>query len=81
MSSKSRLTWCTLLCLLPLGPVIARLGYLQIIEHHKMSTLANGEIKRESLEILPRGRILDREGRVLAQSLPSWSSYLDPSVL
>lgn len=77
MQTRSRLQACTFLCLLPLGPLGARLGYLQVLSHDRLSSRAEDTTSRNSLEIVPRGRILDREGRVLAESLPAWSSYLD----
>src|SRR5688500_12487552 len=77
MQTRARLQTCTLLCLLPLGPLGARLGYLQVLSHDRLSSRAEDTTVRSSLEIVPRGRILDREGRVLAESLPAWSSYLD----
>src|SRR5688572_9614523 len=77
MQTRSRLQACTFLCLLPLGPLGARLSYLQVLRHERLSSRAEDTTSRSSLEIVPRGRILDREGRVLAESLPAWSSYLD----
>ncbi|MBI4385902.1 MAG: penicillin-binding protein 2 [Elusimicrobia bacterium] len=81
MTSKSRLTCCTLLCLVPLLPITARLGELQILQHRELSSRAVGQMNLESIQIASRGRILDRSGKVLAESLPSWSSFLDPSLV
>lgn len=81
MALRARLSGCTLFCLAPLLPVGARLARLQILEHRSLAAKANGELSREAVEIVPRGRILDREGRVLAESLPSWSAYIDPGAV
>lgn len=77
--AQSRLILCGLGCLLPFAAVLARLTRLQVVEHERLRSLARVEFDRESIEISPRGRILDRSGRVLAQSLPSGSCFLDPS--
>ncbi|MBI5243830.1 MAG: penicillin-binding protein 2 [Elusimicrobia bacterium] len=77
MDTRFRLGVSTLLCLLPVLPLASRLAWLQVIRHEQLDTKARGETVGQDLVIVPRGRILDREGRVLAQSLPAASSYLD----
>src|SRR5208282_2586343 len=81
MSATSRLAWCTLSCLAPIVPITARLSRLQILDRHVLASKASQETQRVALEIAPRGRILDRSGKVLAESLPSWSSFLDPQTV
>ncbi len=77
MNTRQRLLICVSLGLTPLIPISARLALLQIVRHEDLSSRVETSTVRESIEILPRGRILDRKGRVLAESLPSWSAFLD----
>ncbi|MBI4422704.1 MAG: penicillin-binding protein [Elusimicrobia bacterium] len=65
---------------MPSLPLSARLVQLQVLEHRRLSELAGGELRRSAIELVPRGRILDREGRVLAESVPASSAFLDPSI-
>ena len=81
MSASSRLVLCALLSLAPAGAIVARLTRLQILQRGALAAKASEETQRVSLEIVPRGRILDREGRVLAESIPAWSSFLDPKAV
>ncbi len=78
---KTRLHLCaalSLFCTVPLG---ARLTQLQVLQHRALSAIAESRVERQTVELIPRGRILDRNGEVLAESLPSWSAFLDPSAL
>ncbi|MBI3549911.1 MAG: hypothetical protein HY078_12815 [Elusimicrobia bacterium] len=81
MNCRRRLSWCAALCLLPLAPIAARLCFLQVFATRRMSAMAKSEATREQIKLIQRGRILDRSGKVLAQSLPSWSAFLDPSMM
>ena len=77
MNTRQRLRICVFLGLAPLIPISGRLALLQIFHHDDLSSRVHTSTARESIEIVPRGRILDREGRVLVESLPSWSAFLD----
>ncbi|HAH07258.1 MAG TPA: peptidoglycan glycosyltransferase [Elusimicrobia bacterium] len=77
MDTRSRLGVCTLFCLLPALPLAARLAWLQVVLHDQLDRKAHGETLGRDLVVVPRGSILDREGRALAQSVPVTSSYLD----
>ena len=77
MDTRLRLGVGTLLCLLPVLPLASRLAWLQVVRHEQLESKARGETAGRDLVIVPRGRILDREGRVLAESLPAASSFLD----
>lgn len=79
-TTRARLDLCAALAVLPLLPLALRLGHLQVLEHRKLAQAAAGEIVRSEVEIVPRGRILDRNGHILAQSLPASSAFLDPQV-
>ncbi|MBI5596171.1 MAG: penicillin-binding protein 2 [Elusimicrobia bacterium] len=81
MSALERLRLCGWLCLLPVAPLATRLAWLHIVRHHAFEARVDRSVERQDLEIVPRGRILDRNGRPLAQSLPAWSAFLDLKVL
>ncbi|KAF3977698.1 MAG: penicillin-binding protein 2 [Methylococcales symbiont of Iophon sp. n. MRB-2018] len=58
--------------------LVARLIYLQITGHEHYSTMAKSN-RIKSLPLSPtRGIIYDREGRVLAENIPSYSLELVP---
>lgn len=80
-STRQRLSVCAFFTILPMAPIAARLGQLQVFQHKSLVSKAVGETDRQTREIVPRGRILDRSGRVLAESLPTWSCFIDPSII
>jgi cell division protein FtsI/penicillin-binding protein 2 len=76
-----RLTVAATLSLSPLLPLSARLAYLQVLRHDNLSTRASGEFTRTAKEAAPRADLLDRHGRVLARSIPSWSCFVDKAMI
>ncbi|MEK7234747.1 MAG: penicillin-binding protein 2 [Elusimicrobiota bacterium] len=76
-----RLTVAASLALAPMIPLGARLAYLQILRHDNLSTRASGEFARIAQEAVPRADLLDRQGRVLARSNPSWSCFVDKAMV
>ncbi|MEK7389157.1 MAG: penicillin-binding protein 2 [Elusimicrobiota bacterium] len=76
-----RLTAAACLSLSPLAPLTARLAYLQIFKHDNLSVRAAGEFARTAQEATPRAELLDRKGRVLARSIPSWSCFVDKAMV
>jgi cell division protein FtsI/penicillin-binding protein 2 len=76
-----RLTVAASLALAPLLPLGARLAYLQVLRHDNLSTRASGEFARTAQEVAPRADLLDRHGRVLARSNPSWSCFVDKAMV
>ncbi|MFN0094815.1 MAG: peptidoglycan D,D-transpeptidase FtsI family protein [Dehalococcoidia bacterium] len=79
--------------LLPAGVIavavaalVARLVSIQIVEHDQHSADAKAELADEKLEYGRRGTILDRNGTVLAASVPTFDVYIsgklwqDPAV-
>lgn len=75
---KLRLAFIVLVCLAWTGLVINRLVSLQITD---FETWQNWAVKQHYTEIKlasERGRIFDREGRVLAMSVPAGSVYVHP---
>ena len=77
MRTGLRLQLSAALCLVPLIPIALRLGYLQIVRHQDFSTQILHRTESQTLQIVPRGRILDRSGRVLAQSTTVDSCFVD----
>ncbi|MBI5200415.1 MAG: penicillin-binding protein 2 [Elusimicrobia bacterium] len=69
---------CAALAAFPALPLAARLAQLQVLEHGRLNAMATGETRRSEVEVVPRGRILDRHGNLLAESLPASSSFIDP---
>ena len=76
-----RLTVAGSLALAPLVPLGARLAYLQVLRHDNLSTRASNEFARTAQEAAPRADLLDRQGRVLARSNPSWSCFVDKAMV
>jgi cell division protein FtsI (penicillin-binding protein 3) len=76
-----RLTVAAGFALIPLPILGLRLADLQILRHGALETRAAGEFERVSEEAAPRADILDRQGRVLARSLPTWSCFADKAMV
>ncbi|MBI4060453.1 MAG: penicillin-binding protein 2, partial [Elusimicrobia bacterium] len=76
-----RLTVAASLSLAPLAPLGARLAFLQILRHDNLSTRASSEFARTAQEAATRADLLDRQGRVLARSIPSWSCFVDKAMV
>lgn len=76
-----RLTVASVLSLAPLGPLSLRLAHLQVLRHDSLTERAEGEFARVASEAAPRADIEDRQGRVLARSVPSWSAFLDKKMM
>jgi penicillin-binding protein 2 len=60
--------------------IIARLWYLQIIRGDEFYRSSSENIIRDIELRAPRGRILDRNGRVLAENRPSFDIYVLPHI-
>ena len=59
--------------------ILARLVQLQIISHSRMSEKVLEQSQAE-IEVFPeRGTIYDKQGNILAQSIPSFTVYYQPS--
>lgn len=76
-----RLTVAAALSTAPALPIAARLAYLQVIRHDRLSSRAEGEFSRTAEETAPRADLLDRHGRVLARSVPTWSCFADKAMI
>ncbi|MDR0822561.1 MAG: penicillin-binding protein 2 [Endomicrobium sp.] len=60
------------------GIVLARLIYIQIFCHEKISRAVNSMVNRENEEQPRRGDIFDATGGILATSLKRYDLYIDP---
>lgn len=58
-----------------------QLFQLQIVEGERMRGIADGNRVRESVDFAPRGRILDRNGVVLAENTASFQLSVTPYLL
>ena len=67
--------------LIPLPILGLRLADLQVLRHGALETRAAGEFERVSEEAAPRADIQDRQGRVLARSVPTWSCFADKAMV
>jgi len=76
-----RLTLAAGVSLLPLPVLGLRLADLQVLRHGALETRAAGEFARVAEEAAPRADIQDREGRVLARSVPTWSCFADKAMV
>jgi cell division protein FtsI (penicillin-binding protein 3) len=76
-----RLTVAASVSLLPVIPLGLRLADLQVLRHGALETRAADEFERVAEEAAPRADLLDREGRVLARSVPTWSCFVDKAMV
>ena len=81
MSLKARLNLVLLVASVPFLVLAGRLSYLQILQRSHLGNMASQQVEREVLVPQPRGRIVDRNGDVLAESVPSWSCWIDKKLL
>ncbi|MCC5821799.1 MAG: hypothetical protein LAT64_00765 [Phycisphaerales bacterium] len=76
-----RLVLIGLLMSLPFLPLGARLGWVTLVKGADARTQAESRLVRQSWEPTVRGRILDRNGRVLAQDRPSYDLAISYEVI
>lgn len=79
MDTRHRLTIAAVLAVFPVLPLAVRLTHLQVMLHERLDSKASGQFKRSSQEVVPRGSIIDRNGNMLAESIPTWSCLIDKS--
>ncbi|MFA5161244.1 MAG: penicillin-binding protein 2 [Elusimicrobiales bacterium] len=70
---KSRINLCGYICLAGAAAVLLRLFYLQTFRHDELARKAARTGAASERQAAARGRILDREGVVLAESLRTYS--------
>lgn len=74
---RSRLAWWRLLVILLFGGLVLRFWQLQIVRSTMYEQLARANHVRPIPESAPRGLILDRYGRIIAENRPSFNLVLD----
>ncbi|WP_374128851.1 peptidoglycan D,D-transpeptidase FtsI family protein [Candidatus Endomicrobiellum agilis] len=82
--SKKRIDRKTVLVLIILTVffiLFAKLVYVQIFLHGKISRAVRKMVNRENIEVSRRGDILDSKGKVLASSVKKYSVFLDPKII
>lgn len=73
-----RLGVVALLFALLVGLIVVRLLSIQVVDVQKYKTMATRQHEREVAEEAKRGRIVDRSGKLLAESVQKISFYADP---
>lgn len=78
---RFRLLLLHVLTSLAFGVVLSRLAYLQIWRHDDLVARAENQSSRVVRPAPRRGPILDREGRVLVESVRTGSCFADPAMV
>ena len=78
-SFATRVKWVKVVFLMVAAVVFGRAVYLQLFEQKRLTIKANRQYEQRKTLALQRGPILDRNGGLLAVSLPMTSIYLIPS--
>jgi cell division protein FtsI (penicillin-binding protein 3) len=73
MTAGARIKICGFLCLAPAACLAARLFYLQTFRHGELAGKAESRTYTQTARNTLRGRILDRNGIVLAESLRTYA--------
>jgi penicillin-binding protein 2 len=76
-----RLKALAVLVVLAFLALSSRLWYLQVLATDRYGDLAEGNRVRQVVVEAPRGRILDRNGRVLVRNRAAWAVTVKPSEL
>jgi penicillin-binding protein 2 len=74
---RSRLAWWRVLVILLFAGLVLRFWQLQIVRSTMYEQLARANHVRPIPESAPRGLILDRYGRIIAENRPSFNLVLD----
>ena len=59
--------------------VLVKIFYIQVIEYEKLNTLANQLWSRELTVQADRGKILDRNGKIIVDNVTTVGLYLVPN--
>ncbi|MBQ9019191.1 MAG: stage V sporulation protein D [Bacilli bacterium] len=76
---NKRIKIILLLCMIPLFSIILKVFYIQVFEYRKLNTKAKDLWSRNLTIQADRGKILDRNGIVLADNLTTTSLVLIPN--
>jgi cell division protein FtsI/penicillin-binding protein 2 len=79
--TRPRTNWMLLAFLAMAITVSVRLVYIQVGEHTKLSSLAKAQDQTSIVLNANRGKILDRDGHVLASDITVYDVYADPSLI
>jgi penicillin-binding protein 2 len=74
---RTRLAWWRVLVVILFASVLVRFWQLQIVRSTTYDQLARANHVRPIPESAPRGLILDRHGRIIAENRPSFNLVLD----
>jgi penicillin-binding protein 2 len=74
----SRARWLTAITVACFGVLLLRLMFLQIIRGRELETASENNHTQIVVEHAPRGRILDRNGKVLAENQPVFVAFFSP---
>jgi penicillin-binding protein 2 len=80
-NSRLRLSLLSFIVLGLFLALFSRLWYLQVLAGERYGDLAEGNRVRRVVVDAPRGRILDRQGRVLVRNRAAWAVTVKPSEL
>jgi penicillin-binding protein 2 len=70
---RPRLTMLSLVVLVLFGALLSRLWFLQVLAAERYGDLAEVNRVRQVVVEAPRGRVLDRQGRVLVRNRAAWA--------
>jgi penicillin-binding protein 2 len=76
-----RVTLLSVVALVLFGALLSRLWFLQVLAADRYGDLAEGNRVRQVVVEAPRGRILDRQGRVLVRNRAAWAITVKLSAL
>src|SRR5271154_5457544 len=76
--STKRLLWLLRALIVWVVVIVARLVWLQVLQHDDLLRLAQSQQQRVGPTQAQRGSILDRTGQPLAKSLPAESVLVNP---
>ena len=65
----SGITWVMVIAAAVWAMLLARTFQIQIVDGEKYRQIASNRAQDRTIRVAPRGRILDRNGNVLAQSI------------
>jgi cell division protein FtsI (penicillin-binding protein 3) len=80
MALRNRLSIAASIAIFPALPLAGRLVHLQVISHSRLESRANSEFERRTQDLVARADILDRNGKILAHSVPTWSCFVDKTM-
>lgn len=79
--ARKRLQLFARLCLVWAVVIVARLLWLQIVEHDRYARMAEQQQQRKIEIRAPRGTIFDRDGHPMAMSVPVDSVFVNPLLM